>query len=149
MEEDFQLEAQMCLSMFPNQVPLKTHGTHHGIHHWHPLPLWFLHQGNCYHTQFILLGQIQMFMFMWRTPNSSIFSTASPKVKIVKGQGVGACSLARNISGVTRHVGTPRWGLGQMTSGSTIHMDKIHHNLDFEGSHHLPPYNILCAWPQG
>jgi hypothetical protein len=33
-------------------------------------------------------------------PNSSIYSTTSLKVKKVKGQGVGACSLARNISGV-------------------------------------------------
>jgi len=82
-------------------------------------------------------------------PNSSIYSTASPKVKIVKGQGVGACSLARSISGVKGHVGAPRWGLGQVTSGSTIHMDKIHHSLDFEGNHHLPPYSILYAWPWG
>jgi hypothetical protein len=36
-------------------------------------------------------------------------STASPKVKITKGEGVGAHSLAHNISGVKGHVGVPRW----------------------------------------
>jgi len=30
VEEDFQLEAQMCLSMLLGQVPLGTHGTHYG-----------------------------------------------------------------------------------------------------------------------
>jgi hypothetical protein len=35
--------------------------------------------------------------------------TASPKVKIVKGEGIGACSLACNISGVEGRVGAPRW----------------------------------------
>ncbi len=68
-------------------------------------------------------------------------------------------------------------GLGRMTSGSIIHTDlhkpnnklisvKLEHFLctnkswaytdsqnspQFElgGSHHLPPYSIICAWPQG
>jgi len=36
-------------------------------------------------------------------------SIASLKVKIVEGEGVGACSLARNTLGVKGHVGTPIW----------------------------------------
>jgi hypothetical protein len=31
VEEDFQLEAQVCLSVLLGQVPLGTHGTHYGI----------------------------------------------------------------------------------------------------------------------
>jgi hypothetical protein len=54
VKEDFWLEAQMRLSMLPGQVILGTHG----IHHWHPPPLWLLHQRNHYRTQFIMLGQI-------------------------------------------------------------------------------------------
>jgi hypothetical protein len=34
---------------------------------------------------------------------------ASPKVKIVKGEGVGTCSLARNTSGVKGCAGVSRW----------------------------------------
>jgi hypothetical protein len=45
--------------------------------------------------------------------NSWIESTMSPKVKTMKGQRVGARSLACNILGVERHVGAPRWGLRQ------------------------------------
>jgi len=36
-------------------------------------------------------------------------STANPKVKITEGEGVGSCSLARNISGIEGHVGAPGW----------------------------------------
>jgi hypothetical protein len=48
---------------------------------------------------------------------------ASPKMKTTKGKGVGACSLAHNISGVEGRVGAPRWGLRRLTSKSIIHMD--------------------------
>jgi len=34
-------------------------------------------------------------------------STASPKVKIAKGEGVGVCSLVRNTLGVEGYVGVP------------------------------------------
>jgi hypothetical protein len=47
----------------------------------------------------------------------------SLKVKTTKGQGVGAHSLACNISGVERCVGNPRWGLKKLTSSSINHMD--------------------------
>jgi hypothetical protein len=56
VEVDFWLEVQVCLSMLPSQVPLGTHGTHYGVHHQHPLPMWFFHQGKRCHTQFTLLG---------------------------------------------------------------------------------------------
>jgi hypothetical protein len=32
VEVNFRLEAQVCLLMFPGQVPLGTHGAHHDIH---------------------------------------------------------------------------------------------------------------------
>jgi len=49
--------------------------------------------------------------------------TASPKVKTIEGEGVGARTLARNISGVERHARAPRWGVGRLTSKSIIHID--------------------------
>jgi hypothetical protein len=45
------------------------------------------------------------------------------KVKILEGQGVGACSLVRNTLGVEGHIGAPKWGLGKMTRKSITHMD--------------------------
>jgi len=36
-------------------------------------------------------------------------STASPKVKITEGEGVGVCSLVRRTSGVEGRAGTSRW----------------------------------------
>jgi hypothetical protein len=56
-------------------------------------------------------------------PSSLIDSTMSPKVKITEGEGVGAHSLARNISGVEGLVGASRWGLGRLTSNSITHTD--------------------------
>jgi hypothetical protein len=50
-------------------------------------------------------------------------STMSLKVKIMEGEGVGACSLACIISKVERHVRAPRWGLGRLMSISIIHTD--------------------------
>jgi hypothetical protein len=44
------------------------------------------------------------------TPPSSLMdSIASPKVKTTKREGVGACSLAHNTSGVEGHAGAPQW----------------------------------------
>jgi hypothetical protein len=41
--------------------------------------------------------------------NSFMDSTMSLKVKITEGEGVGACSLVRNTSGVERCVGILGW----------------------------------------
>jgi len=43
-------------------------------------------------------------------PLSSLMeSIVSPKMKTSEGEGVGACSLARSISGVERCAGVPGW----------------------------------------
>jgi hypothetical protein len=47
----------------------------------------------------------------------------NPKVKTIKGERVGACSMVRNISGVEGHVGAPKWGLGRLISKSITHID--------------------------
>ncbi len=52
-----------------------------------------------------------------------INSTASPKVKTTKGEGIGVRSLTHSISKVKGCAGALGWGLGQMTSGSIIHTD--------------------------
>jgi hypothetical protein len=36
-------------------------------------------------------------------------STISPKVKTMKGKGIGACSLTHNTLGVKGHAGALRW----------------------------------------
>jgi hypothetical protein len=48
---------------------------------------------------------------------------ASPKVKTIEREGVGARTLACNTSGVERRAGAPRWGLGRLTSKSITHID--------------------------
>jgi hypothetical protein len=50
-------------------------------------------------------------------------STASPNVKTTKEEGIGACSLIHNSSGVERCVKVLRSGLGRLTSKSIIHTD--------------------------
>jgi hypothetical protein len=109
------------------------------------------------------------------TPPSSLMdSIVSPKMKTTEGKGVGVCSLARNTSRVEGHDGVPGWGLGRLISKSITHMDLHKPNdmlvgvhlehlwcidkpqantnsqyssrLGLKGSHHLPPYIILCAW---
>jgi len=42
-------------------------------------------------------------------PSSLMDSTMSPKVKTIKGEGVGAHSLSRNTLGVEGRAGAPRW----------------------------------------
>jgi hypothetical protein len=42
-------------------------------------------------------------------PSSLMDSTSSPKVKIAKGEGVGACSLARSTLAVKGRVGALGW----------------------------------------
>jgi len=49
--------------------------------------------------------------------------TMSPKAKIIKGKGVGLCSLARSILGVEGHAGASGWGLGRWTSNSITYTD--------------------------
>jgi hypothetical protein len=49
--------------------------------------------------------------------------TTSPKVKITKGKGIGACSLVHSTLGVEGHAKAPRWGLGRLKSKSITHMD--------------------------
>jgi hypothetical protein len=50
-------------------------------------------------------------------------SIAYPKVKTIKGEGVGVRFLACSTLGVERRVGAPRWGLKKVTSKSIIHTD--------------------------
>jgi hypothetical protein len=85
--------------------------------------------------------------------------------------------LAAFRGGGRRAWWSSRMGLGRVTSGSIIHTDlhkpnnklvstKLEHfwctdeprtNMDSRdsswpglgGSHHLPPYSIICAWPRG
>jgi len=92
----------------------------------------------------------------------------------MEGQRVGAHSLACSTLGVEGHVRAPGWGLGMVMSKSMTHTDLhkpnnklvsplLEHlwctdepqvNIDSQnsprlklgGSHHLPPYIILCAW---
>ncbi len=48
-------------------------------------------------------------------PSSLMDSTASPKVTMVEGKGVGVCSLAHNITWVEGRVGALGWGLRRLT----------------------------------
>jgi hypothetical protein len=111
-------------------------------------------------------------------PLSSLMDKiANPKTKIMEGEGFGAHSLARNTLGVKRCARALKWGLGRLTSKLITHTDlkkpnnklvsvQLEHlwctykprtNTDSQdsprpglgGSHHLPPYNILYAWPRG
>jgi hypothetical protein len=55
--------------------------------------------------------------------NSLMDSTVNPKVKTTKGERIGVCFLACNISRVKGRVGAPRWGLGRLTSKLITHPD--------------------------
>jgi hypothetical protein len=91
----------------------------------------------------------------------------------MEGEGVGARSLVHNTSGVEGGVEALGWGLRRLTSKSITHMDlhkpnnklvsaQLEHfwctdepraNTNSQdspwprlrGSHHLPPYTILCV----
>jgi hypothetical protein len=56
-------------------------------------------------------------------PHSLKDSNASPKVKIMEEKKVSVRFLTCSISKVKRHARILKWGLGQMISGSIIHMD--------------------------
>jgi len=99
----------------------------------------------------------------------------TPTLGQVRVATVGVHSLAHNTLWVEGHVGNPGWGLRRLTSKSITHtyMHKLNNKLEhfwcidesrantnsqdsqnspwpeLGGSHHLPPYSILCAWPQG
>jgi hypothetical protein len=62
-------------------------------------------------------------------PHSFKNSNVNPKMETM--EGVGVHSLTRNISRVKRHVGTLRWGLGQVTIESIIHtnLHKLNNKL--------------------
>ncbi len=47
--------------------------------------------------------------FIDTPPNSLMDSSTNPKVKTMKGEGVGVCYLARNTSGVKGCAGASRW----------------------------------------
>jgi hypothetical protein len=50
-------------------------------------------------------------------------STANPKVKTTKGDGIRVYSLTCSTLGVEAHVGAPRWGLRRMINKSITHTD--------------------------
>jgi len=103
--------------------------------------------------------------------------TTNPKMKTVERKGVETHSLAHNTSGGEGCVKAPGWGLGKLTSNLITHMDLHKPNnklvsaqlkhlwctdesqvdtdsqnspwLGLGAGHRLPPYSILCAWPQG
>jgi len=50
-------------------------------------------------------------------------SIASPKVKIVEGEGIRVCSFAHNTLGIKGRVGASGWGLERLISKSITHMD--------------------------
>jgi hypothetical protein len=54
-------------------------------------------------------------------PTSLMGSIASPKMKTMKGEGIGACSLVRSSLGVKGRVGALGWGLRRMTSINYSH----------------------------
>ncbi len=53
----------------------------------------------------------------------------SPKVKIAKGEGVGARSLAHNTLGVEGHAKAPGWRLRKLASNSITHTDMHKPNI--------------------
>jgi hypothetical protein len=52
-------------------------------------------------------------------PHSLKYSNTNSKVKVIE-EGVGVRSLARSTSRVNEHARASGWGIGRMTSGSTI-----------------------------
>jgi hypothetical protein len=103
-------------------------------------------------------------------PSSLMDLTMNPKVTIAEGEGVGARSLTCSTSGVEGCVGDSKWGLRRLTSKSITHTDLHKSNnklvsaelqrfwctnpqdsprLKFAGSHHLPPYSIICVCSRG
>jgi hypothetical protein len=69
-------------------------------------------------------------------PSSLMDSTMSPKVKTMKGEGIGARSLAHNISRVEGRVRALGWGLRRLISNSIIRIDM-----------HKPKKSwLVCSW---
>jgi hypothetical protein len=113
---------------------------------------------------------------LWRAPNSLRDSNVSPKLKTTEEQGVGARSLARSTMRGRGACWSSGMGLaridkfysltwtctkptqsGQCVVGALLVLRRTTGNLDTQdsprpglgGSHHLPPYSILCAFPRG
>ncbi len=106
-------------------------------------------------------------------PNSLMDSTTNPKLKTLEGKRDGTRSLTRNTSRVAGHARAPGWDKDEwqtsqlftrtftnQTTSWLVHSwntfgarmnneqtwtHKIHHSLRLGGSHHLPPYSILCS----
>jgi hypothetical protein len=57
----------------------------------------------------MILPHIEICVMYDAPPSSLMDSTTSPKVKIAKGEGVGARSLTRNTSRVEGRIGAPGW----------------------------------------
>ncbi len=70
----------------------------------------------------------------------------SPEIRLGRGTSIISLEFASktNHKRVSSHSGHP-WVLGQAT-GTWTHL--THHGLNLGGSHHLPPYSILCVTPQ-
>jgi hypothetical protein len=120
-------------------------------------------------TCIVLLVSIMMH------PQVPWWTHCNSKVKIIEGKVVGVCSLSHITLGVKGHVATLGWGLGKLISNSITHTDlhkpnnklvsaylkhfwcmdepRVNTNSqdssrpELGGSHHLPLYNIFCAWP--
>jgi hypothetical protein len=72
---------------------------------------------------FVFFHRHWVVIFNDAPPNFLKNSNANLKVKITKEKIVGVHSLTRNTLGWEGCVGVLRWGLGWMTSESTIHID--------------------------
>jgi hypothetical protein len=70
-----------------------------------------------------ILFELKYWKVLDTPPHFLKYSNASSKVKTMDEEGVGVCSLTCNTSRVEGHVRALGWGLGQVTSGSIIHMD--------------------------
>jgi hypothetical protein len=101
-------------------------------------------------------------------PHSLKDSNVNLKMKTMEKEGIGVCSLVHNTLKVERCVKALGWGLGQMMNVLIIHTNqttscsvwlehfwctnkpRAYTNSQnspwprLEGSHHLPPYGILC-----
>jgi len=90
----------------------------------HGLLYWLLGPFRCHrNSQIDGLGFIGALIPCDALPHSLKDLNANLKVKTMEEERVGVCSLVCNTSRVKECVGFSGWGLGQMTSGSIIHID--------------------------
>jgi hypothetical protein len=82
-----------------------------------------------------MLGKLSLESLSYDAPSHTWRdSNASSKVKTTE-EGIGVRSLTRSTSKVQGRVGALGWGLGQVISGSMIHMDL-----------HNPNNKLVSAW---